>query len=95
MSENVLTREQVYSIIDSERDYQEEMKKLCFWQETHSVGDFLTMIRHYSAKADAAWNEHTGEEIASDFIRKIAGIAVACMEQNGAPRRTTKPVARF
>lgn len=83
-----MKRESVYKLIDGERAYQVEQ-----WgspEHKHEVGAWLTLLRAYLYKADIAWTENRGDEAALDIIRKIAGIAVACMEQHGAPHRKTR-----
>ena len=52
-----------------------------------SVGDYLTLIRVYSARADESYSGAPGNEPALHMIRKVAGIAVQCLEVHGAPRR--------
>ena len=52
-----------------------------------SVGDYLTLIRVYSARADEAYSGAPGNEPSLHMIRKVAGIAVQCLEVHGAPRR--------
>lgn len=77
------TREEIYKIIDSERDYQNFQ-----WSgHYHEVGAYLTMIRYYLSDAEKAWTKNNGDEPALDVIRKIAGIAVACMEEHGSKPR--------
>ena len=84
-------REDVYAAIDTERDYQDAK-----WPQDGrpeapnplSVGEFLLLIEEYAAKARTEWaNEKKPEERTLREIRKIAGIAVNCMEQHGAPHR--------
>lgn len=79
-----IPRLKVYEAIDSERDYQQKK----WGGHKHEVGAYLTMIRKYSEKADTAWTDNAGDEAALEMIRKIAGIAVRCMEDHGAPKRT-------
>jgi hypothetical protein len=80
-------RADVYSAVDSERNYQ-ELK----WGDggKHEIDAFATYIRRYSAILDRVGTEPSGDTAKLEVIRKIAGIAVACMEQHGAPRRTTR-----
>ena len=88
------TRNEVYAAIDSERWYQDHLKKGRAANPTdgtrsieHSVGDFITMLSFYLREAQAAWTVNPGDGPATHSIRKIAAIAVNCMEQHGAPRR--------
>lgn len=84
-------RKIVFSAIDSERDYQDSL-----WPEKHdpsvanqmSIGDFILLIEEYASRARKDWTEEYAPEMdALNGIRKIAGIAVNCMEQHGAPQR--------
>lgn len=80
-----MTREDVYKLIDGEREYQESV-----WpanETTQHSEHALTLIRIYLRKAEDVWNATKDEQPTMDVIRKIAGIAVRSMEQNGAPKR--------
>jgi hypothetical protein len=92
---NPLTRQQVYSLIDGERDYQDALIKENGWIDPKRVGEYLTILRAYLRKAEDAYIKESdsgpvAERPSLDNIRKIAGIAVACMEQNGAPARLSE-----
>lgn len=82
------TREEVFEAINSERDYQDSL-----WsEEGHRnpllIGEFLVLLSVYIRKAQEEWTVEPKPEINSlNTVRKIAGIAVNCMEQNGAPKR--------
>lgn len=86
------TRGDVYRAIDGERKYQDSK-----WNpETtpsggqHSVGAWLTFMRVYLRQAEEQLTGKPDPE-ASDqalhTIRKVAAMAVACMEQNGVKTR--------
>jgi len=78
-----MERKQVYEVIDSERDYQDSK-----WSgHTHDAGSYILMIEEYAARARAAWVDNNGDQPSLDVVRKIAGIAVRCMEEHGAPKR--------
>jgi hypothetical protein len=89
-------RKDVYSAIDSERSYQ-DMR----WQGTASsqrrssthgatdrtLDEFALYIKGY---ADDLANiaSHTDDPTEKlNFVRKVAGLCVACMEAHGAPMR--------
>ena len=87
-----LARAAVYAAIDSERDYQDSR-----WGDTLSgdrpgdgsrtVDEFALYIQGYTSDL-VQYASHFGpEEEKLNIIRKIAGLAVACMEQHGAPLR--------
>jgi hypothetical protein len=88
------TRTEVYHAIDTERDYQDAK-----WGPTestglHSITEFLVFIRDYTNEAlhiESRESMTTADPKALDAIRKVAGLAVACMEQHGAPERSTGP----
>ncbi len=77
-------RSEVYKAIDSERDYQDQL-----WRRTEAkpVGEYLVLLHTYTLKAMTAWSDSVGDEAALEMVRKVAGIATRCMEENGAPLR--------
>lgn len=82
----------VLAAIDSERAYQD-----LHWTQQGdtqgvpnrlTVGEFLLLLGEYHAQARTAWSREPKPESATlHVMRKIAGIAVNCMEQHGVPRR--------
>lgn len=74
-------RSEVYRVINGERSYQNAK-----WPggDSHSVGEHLIMLRTYLREAEENWTRHSGDAKALESIRKIAGIAVRCMENHGA-----------
>jgi hypothetical protein len=85
-------REDVYIAIDTERAYQDSLgADRCAFEQgrmrNHSVGDHLVMLNEYVRRALEAWVNNPGDEQALHVIRKVAGIAVRCMERHGAPMR--------
>lgn len=86
------TREEVYKAVDSERDYQ-DLK----WGIPHerTPTEFLVYIQDYLTQA---FNQATREpdekklrvsKNTLDTIRKVTALGVACLEQHGAPLRTS------
>lgn len=83
-----MERSEVYKIIDEERDYQE-------WRwprpaHNHSITEYLVYMRHYVNKALDKVSTSDGDKVALEDVRKIAALAVACMEENGAVGRMEK-----
>ena len=81
-------REQVYTKIDAERNYQDSLSTQHLGKPT--IEGELLMLQEYINKARIAWTdnfEDNDEEPARHFIRKIAGIAVRCLENHGCPER--------
>jgi hypothetical protein len=85
-------RANVYSAIDTERDYQDRI-----WKDQNNpnnpnpltIGEFILLLEEYTTQARQAWSKEQKPELkALDTVRKIAGIAVNCMENHGAPLRT-------
>lgn len=86
------SRGQVYTAIDTERDYQDSfvLPERRYYQ-THTLGEFILMLNQYAAQAQQKWTHHTdaveGFPESLHEVRKIAALAVRCMEQHGAPFR--------
>ena len=93
------TREAVYAALDTERAYQDKR-----WGATlsgnrpagaegpgghRSVDEFILYIAGYAdqLKAIGAVSNDTAAKL--EFVRKVGGLCVACMEQHGAPHRKT------
>ncbi len=87
MSTSKCSRQEVYAAIDGERDYQNFLSELRTDGRDKSVGEYITMMQYYQAQLVAAWTENPGDETALKVMRKMAGIAVRCMEEHGAPPR--------
>lgn len=81
------TRQNVYKAIDSEREYQNNLGPERTNCHDHEVGEYITMLQFYQNELISAWTKNPGDEAALHSIRKIAGIAVRCMEDHGAPHR--------
>lgn len=80
----------VYSAIDGERAYQDERPLSVGDGKTKSVGEHIVLLQHYQHKAVEAWTDNQGDREALEVIRKVAAIAVRCMEEHGAPMRQVK-----
>lgn len=88
----MLSRGEVYKIIDGEREYQNEK-----WNENtttskglHSVTEWLVYIQDYLSEAMHIVSRNADPQAAIDGmenIRKIAGMCVAAMEQRGVKPR--------
>jgi hypothetical protein len=83
----MITRADVYKAIDSERYYQELQEDKNGWQKKKTVGEWIVLMNHYTTELNRVWSTSKGDEEALHFMRKLAGIAVHCMEENGAPHR--------
>jgi hypothetical protein len=77
-------RSSVYECIDSERDYQEKTWKLSDDQKNR-VSDWIIIMEKYIQSAKNSIIDLDGKE--NESVRKIAALAVACMEFNGVEPR--------
>ena len=95
----MIPRQEVYAAIDSERDYQDQVwasnnpanpqpPREGEPARALSIGEDILLMEEYLTRARAQWTKEARPEWgALDIIRKVAGIAVRCMETNGAPKR--------
>lgn len=81
------TRDEVYAAINSEREYQNKRWQVLDEVEPMTLPKTLSLLHVYLRKAEDAYSTEIGYAGAVEVLRKIAGIAVAGMEQNGAPVR--------
>ena len=85
-----MIREKVYELIDGERDYQQRVWDGLNGEADNPLteGEFVLLLEAYIVKARTEWQvEEKPAEKTLDMVRKVAGIAVNCMEQHGAPAR--------
>lgn len=83
-------RNYVYSVIDGERDYQDAGRGNAQRHEgmpEMTPGEFILCMEKCLADARNAWYTPNGGTACLPFVRKVAALAVQCMEINGAPRR--------
>ena len=83
-------REAVFGAITEERDHQDR-KWGTVEDHPHEVGSWLTIMDQLLEDAKRAWMSRRGDHGALDEIRKVAAVAVACMDQHGPVRRSTPP----
>lgn len=90
------TRKQAYDAIDSERNYQDKLYSGTFSSKRtkpdggaleRSIDEFSHYIQAYSDQFGVVIVQHRPTKEKLDLMRKIAAMAVACMEQHGAPLR--------
>jgi hypothetical protein len=94
------TRDEVYFAVDSERDYQEALwnSATTSSEGKHSVEEWLMYISDYVQEAQHILSRRSRQEAdpkALDNMRKIAAMAVACMEQNGCSPREAPDANRI
>ena len=76
-------RAEVFLAIDGEIEYQWAK----FGENPHEIDAFATYIRRYSTLLDQEATHGDGPDGKLALVRKIAALAVRCMEQHGAPKR--------
>lgn len=77
----IATRKQVYNAIDGERAYQETKWKRP--AHNHSATEYMVYIQTLAHEALVKVSHEDGEHAAHDAMRKIAALAVSCMEEHG------------
>lgn len=79
-------RTEVYAAIDSERQYQQQLARNDVKEQNPM--EHLAIIRRICRDMEDHWYDKPGQP-PMDYMRKIAGVAVRCMEQHGAPLRAS------
>lgn len=86
----MISREEVYLVIDEERDYQDRRWGPEDTEGKHSVTEFVAFMGDYMDQARHECSRHANPEadqLALATLRKVVAMGVACMEQNGVVRR--------
>lgn len=84
----IVKRREVYRVINGERAYQDSLgpdRRLD--KGPRKIGEYLTLLREYLDKATGKWVDLAGDVAALHEVRKVAALAVACLEENGCPGR--------
>lgn len=86
------TRTECYAAIDSEREYQNSK-----WRRPsstdpaghnpHTITEWLAYMQYYTNEGLRIQTLSHSEKEGLDFLRKVAALGVAGMEQHGAPLR--------
>ncbi|GAJ06179.1 unnamed protein product, partial [marine sediment metagenome] len=75
----------IFAIIMHEREYQiAQQEGGRFQVAVHTVGEELLLMKRYLDKAIAKYADNFGDAPALHGIRKVAALAVRCMENHGA-----------
>jgi len=74
-----MDRQNVYKIIDNERNYQEDKWK---HRPVSSVSEELLLLHDYINRAMNSYVGVMGERLALDRIRKVAAIGIRCLENH-------------
>ena len=86
-----MDRSEVYEVIDTERNFQNEMTlrsdRPDMIEDLH-VGDTLTAIQVNLDKAKEAWYKGSvPHKDTMEYLRKVAGLVVQAGEKYGMPKR--------
>lgn len=87
-----MNRQDIYKIIDGERDYQNSRwnANTTTTEGKHSVLEFLVYMRDYIEEAmhfSTRNSDPSAQEFTLNSVRKVAALAVSCMEQHGVTPR--------
>jgi len=85
-----MDRDQVYEIIDGERNYQNSLNPNWLHDGKPTIEAEILMMEEYLKYARTAWVTGTtyGDDKAGlDEMRKVVGIAIRCFENHGVPER--------
>ena len=90
-NERTMERKEVYERIDGERNYQDlrwtpRREANGITDEQKAVADWLLYIEHHLEEAKVALYYLRDEDTLAQ-VRKIAGLAVRCLELHGCPER--------
>ena len=77
-----MDRALVYEFIDAERHHQDSLGDVRTDGHQHSVCEELVLLQVYLDKAFLAWTGNPGDWYAVQAIKKVAAIAVRCMENH-------------
>jgi hypothetical protein len=80
---NAATQDEVFQAVSDEVQYQYDR----FGFNPHEIDSFATYIRQYSSELDQLATKGNGPVLKLDAVRKIAALAVRCMEQHGITHR--------
>lgn len=87
-------RASVYAAIDGERQYQIDQQgnaRRHDGQPPMTPGEHILCMEKCLADARTTWYAPDGGKACLDHVRKVAALAVACMEIHGAPERAGYP----
>jgi hypothetical protein len=79
-----MTRQQVFMAIDSEREYQNNLERNIVLEQRPL--EYLGLIQVLTQKMLLEFYEKPGQP-SMDYMRKIAAVAVRCMEEHGVSIR--------
>lgn len=82
-----MNRNDVYKVLDKERDFQDMIASGWENKGVPSVGEELLIMEHYMQLAREAWVCRKGSEPCLKQMRKVCAMAIRCFENYGVPER--------
>ena len=82
-----MTRKQVYSVLDGEREYQNKKWGGESHDQQHGVNDFIVYMKHHLDKAITKASTELSNEGSLEELRKVTALGIACFEILGVPER--------
>lgn len=86
-----VSRQDVYAVIDGERDYQDKQKGNALRhanQPPMTPGELILCMEKCLSDAREAWYKPDGGTGCLEHVRKVTALGVQTMERWGAPSRT-------
>ena len=79
-----MERNEIYKIIDGERDYQDAI-----WDgHKHEVSTYILYMEHHLQQARLFATTTNSDEGALKYLRNVVALGVACFEEHGVPERS-------
>jgi hypothetical protein len=88
-----MIRQEVYKLIDGEREYQKKWDRKREEEgrpardSNFPVGAWILWMEEYLQRARKAATDNTDKTEALECVRKVTALGVACMEVNDTPAR--------
>ena len=87
-----MNRQEVYRVLDGERDYQNQFVDERGYATNHPIAAELIMMQTYLNTAMTTWTHSSaknddGEAQVLDVMRKMVAMGVRCFENWGVPER--------
>ena len=97
MSKTKQTMDEAFDAIRVERQYQDRLWTEAASEGDHTVAEWILFMQNYLREAEDIVCRKAApqcDEDALHIVRKVAGMAVCCMEQNGVRWRDMKDLER-
>lgn len=82
-----MTRQEVYSVLDEEREYQDSKWGGKHHDNYHQVEAWMVYMQAYLNKAINRISTESGPQGGLEELRKVVALGIACFEIHGVPER--------